>query len=64
MLYRKGKIWLPCDAALNQIVFENEHDTMVAGYMGMDMALEMMNRNFYWLRMADDIEDYVRSCDD
>ena len=37
---------------------------MVAGHMGMDKTLEMRNRNFYWPRMAEDIEDYVRSCED
>ena len=46
------------------MVFENEDDTMVAGHMGMDKTLEMINRNFYWPRIAEDIEDYVRSCDD
>ena len=46
MLYRKGKIWLPRDDALKKTVFENKHDTMVAGHMGMDKTLEMINRNF------------------
>ena len=31
--------------------------------MGMDKTLEMINRTFYWPRMAEDIEDYIRSCD-
>ena len=64
MLNRKGKIWLPRDEALKKIVLKIEHNTMVAGYMGMDKTLEMINRNFYRPRMAEDIEDYVRSCDD
>ena len=64
MLYRKGKIWLPRDEALKKMVFENEHDTMVACHMGMDKTLEMINRNFNWPRMAEDIADCVCSCDD
>ena len=64
MLYRKGKIWLPRDKALKKMVFKNEHDTMFASHMGMDKTLEMINRNFYWPRMAEEIEDYVRSCED
>ena len=36
MLYRKGKIWLPHNEALKKLVFENEHDTMVAAHMCMD----------------------------
>ena len=64
MLYRKGKIWLPRNEAPKMMVFKNEHDSMVAGHMGMDKTLEMMTRNFYWPRMADDIKDYVHSCED
>ena len=46
------------------MVFENEHDAMVADHMGMDKSHKMVNRNFYWPRMAEDIEDYVCSCYD
>jgi transposase InsO family protein len=64
MLYRKGKIWIPRDQALKKLIFESEHDSMVAGHMGMDKTVEMIGRNFYWPGMAEEIEDYVRSCDD
>ena len=64
MLYRKGKIWLPHEEALKKMVFENEYDPMDAGHIAIDKTLEMINRNFYWPRMAKDIEDYVCSCDD
>ena len=47
-----------------KMVYENEHDTMVAGHMGMHKTLQMINRNFYRPRMAKDIEDYDRSCND
>ena len=64
MLYHKGKTWPPRDEALKKMVFEIEHEIMVAGHMGMDKTLGMVNRNFYWPRMAVDIEDYVCSYDD
>ena len=31
--------------------------------MGLDKTVEMINRNFYWPRMAQDIDDFVCSCD-
>ena len=43
---------------------EAEHDSQVAGHMGMDKTIEMVDRNFYWPEMAKDIEDYVRSYED
>ena len=43
---------------------ESEHDSQVAGHMGMDKTMEMIDRNFYWPEMVKDIEDFVRSCED
>ena len=45
-------------------ILEAEHDSQVAGHMGMDQTIEMCDRNFYWPVMAKEIEDYVRSCED
>ena len=57
MLFRKGKICIPDASALKKLIFENEHDTIVAGHMGMDKTLEMISRNFNWPHMAEEIED-------
>ena len=46
------------------MVFENEHDTMVATHIGMDETLEMINCNVYWPQIDEDIDDYVCSCND
>ena len=62
MLFRKGKIWIPDDSALKKLISENEHDTIVAGHMGMDKTLEMISRNFYWPHITKEIEDYVSRC--
>ena len=43
---------------------EAEHDSQVAGHMGMDKTVEMVNRNIYWPEMAKDIEVYVHSFED
>ena len=45
-------------------VMESEHDSRVAGHMGMDKTMELVDRNFYWPEMAKDIEDYIRHCED
>ena len=64
MLFRKGKVWIPSDPSLRKLIMESEHDSRVAGHMGMDKTMELVDRNFYWPEMAKDIEDYVRSCED
>ena len=64
ILFRKGKVWIPSDPSLRKLIMESEHDSRVAGHMGMDKTMEIVDRNFYWPEMANNIEDYVRSCED
>jgi len=60
MLYRQGKLWIP--KGLVQQVMESEHDTKVAGHMGQDKMIELVQRNFWWPKMNERIIDFVRSC--
>ena len=64
MLFRKGKVWIPSDPSLRKLIMESEHDSRVAGHLGMDKTMELVDRNFYLPEMAKDIEDYVRSYED
>ena len=61
MLFRKDKVWILSDPSLRKLLMESEHDSHMAGHMGMDKTMELVDRNFYWPEMAKDIEDYVRS---
>jgi hypothetical protein len=62
-LYFKNRLWIPEEPSLKRQILESEHDSKVAGHMGMDKTLELVQRNFYWPAMDQEIADYVRSCD-
>ena len=64
MLFRKGKVWILSDSSLRKLIMESEHDSRVAGHIGIDNNMELVNRNIYWPEMAKDFEDDVRSCED
>ena len=64
ILFRIGKVWIPSDPALRLKIKEAKHDSKVAGHIGMDKTMEMVDRNFNWPEMTKDMEDYVRSCED
>ena len=64
MLFRTGKVWIPQDPSLKKLIMESEHDSQVAGHMGMDKTIELIDWNFYWPSMNTGIEDFVRSCED
>ena len=42
MLYRKGKIWVPNVPSLRKQIMESEHDSWVAGHMGMDKTSKLI----------------------
>ena len=52
MLFRKGKVWIPSDPSLRKLIMESAHDSRMAGHMGMDQTMELVDRNFYWPELA------------
>ncbi len=60
LLYRKGRLWIP--DGLQKAVLETEHDTKVAGHMGMDKTMELVTRNFWWPGFEESVRSFVRSC--
>ena len=60
LLYRWNWLWVP--KGLVQRIMESEHDTKVAGHMGQDKTIELIQRNFWWPKMNERIIDFVRSC--
>jgi len=53
-------LWVPEE--LIREIMESEHDTKVAGHMGQDKTIELIRRNFWWLKMNERIIDFVQSC--
>ena len=64
MLFRKGKVWILSNPSLRKLIMESKHNSRVAGNMGMDKTMDLVERNIYWPEMAKDIQDFVRSCED
>jgi hypothetical protein len=44
-------------------IAESEHDSKVAGHFGQKKMLELITRNFYWAKMGEWINEYIRTCD-
>ena len=52
MLFRKGKVWIPSDPSLRKLIMESKQDSRVAGHIGMDETMELVDLNFYCPMMA------------
>ena len=48
---------------IKKTVFENLHSHLTAGHLGRDRTLDSIKRRFYWPRVREDIERWIKSCD-
>ena len=64
VLWYKGRLWVPDSVDLRKVILQEEHDSKVAGHMGQEKMIELVQSNFFWPQMDQWIEDYVHSCPD
>jgi hypothetical protein len=44
------------------VILYTEHNSPVAGYFGQDKMIELIQQNFWWPKMDQEIIEYIRSC--
>ena len=59
----KDLIYVPDDDALKVRILRSCHDTPIAGHFGQAKTLELVSRNYYWPRIRQYVNEYIRSCD-
>jgi hypothetical protein len=63
LIYFKGRLQVPDMEELRLEIAESVHDSKVAGHFGQKKTLKLIPRKFYWPKMEDWINKYVRTCD-
>ena len=56
------RIYVPADWEIKRKILWNCHDAPVAGHLGVERTLELMERSFFWPGMRTEVTNYVRSC--
>ena len=64
LIYYKNRLFIPSKEDLITEIANGFHYSKVAGHFGQEKNIELVTRNFYWEKLADWINDYVRSCDE
>ena len=64
LLYYKNGLFIPANEDILTEIAKGCHDSRVAGHFGQVKTIELVTRNFYWEKLSDWINDYVRSCDE
>jgi hypothetical protein len=63
LLLIKNRWYVPNDKALKNMILKADHDSLVAGHFGQYKTLERVKANYYWPKMDQEVDEYVRSCD-
>ncbi|KAL0368286.1 UNVERIFIED_CONTAM: Transposon Tf2-12 polyprotein [Sesamum calycinum] len=62
LLYAKGgRVFVPTGTLRRRLLRET-HDPQWAGHPGIDRMIALLARRYYWPRMEEDVEAYVRTC--
>ena len=61
VLYR-DRIFVPPNKEIKEKILTKYHDSIVAGHPGRTKTLELVSRNYYWINMTKDVNQYVDSC--
>ena len=60
--FKGGRIIVPQGDGLRRKLLKEMHDTVYAGHPGVERMMALLSRNYFWPKMEDDIEAYVKSC--
>ena len=64
LIYYKNILFIPSNEELLTEIAKGCHDCKVAGHFGQEKSIELVTRNFYLEKLANWINDHIRSCDE
>ena len=63
LLYAKGgRLYVPSGGGLRNELLKDTHDPKWAGHPGAERMLALLSRSYYWPKMDQDVELYVKTC--
>jgi hypothetical protein len=63
LVFYREKLYISNDRTLHKDIVQSCHDAPLAGYAGKNGTLELVQRQYWWPRMASFITNYVEGCD-
>ncbi|KEP45074.1 Transposon Tf2-2 polyprotein, partial [Rhizoctonia solani 123E] len=63
LLWHKGKIFVPRNEKIRNLVLESRHDALSAGHPGQLRTLELISQTYWWPSMKKSVKSYVEHCE-
>jgi len=62
MIYRIGRLMIPTDLKLKNLIVQEFHDSKVGGHARNTKTIARIYNQFYWPKMEEEIKTYIRNC--
>jgi hypothetical protein len=62
LLYFKGKLYIPSNSPIKQLLLEEYHSSPIGGHSGIQKTLGRLKENVYWDKMKEDVTHFVNAC--
>ena len=62
LFYKDNRLYIPGYRDVKMTIIQENHDG-TAGHFGFRKTLERVTRNFYWEKLAQDVQDFVKTCE-
>jgi hypothetical protein len=62
-VFYREKVYVPRDEKLRDNIIRAHHDVPLAGHGGSYRTQELIERNYWWPRMGNQVKEYVRTCE-
>jgi hypothetical protein len=63
LLMHQGKIFVPRDETVRNLILESRHDAPAAGHPGQACTLELVARTYYWPSLKRFVNSYIGHCE-
>jgi len=63
VLWYKGRICVPADSELKQVIMQEAHDTLYSIHPGGTKMYQDLKEQFWWHKMKREIGSYIAKCD-
>ena len=60
IIYMDGKIYVPNNKKIKEIILKKNHDKIDIGHPGQHQMMELVKRTYWWPGLKEDIKNYVQ----
>ena len=56
------KIYIPKTSDLRLQILQYKHNHLISGHFGQNWTMELVRREYIWLKLRDSVKSYIKSC--